>query len=139
MIQQLMRTVLVTLSLAGVVAVANPAPVSAACESGFLTFPAWYRNVIDTSTCELKSIGDGGDIALNDFIMIVIINIVEMILQLVAYAAAVMLIVGGFKYITSQGDQNSMANAKKTITNSIIGLIVAIFSVAIVNIVGGAL
>ncbi|NCU38957.1 hypothetical protein EOL96_07995 [Candidatus Saccharibacteria bacterium] len=138
MIRHILSSVLLMFSLSGVVAVAQPAVASAACDTNtFLTFPAWYRNLVQDD-CELKPIGDGG-VSLKDFITIVAINIAEIILQLVAYTAVVMLIVGGFKYITSEGDQNSMANAKKTITNSIIGLIISIFSVAIVNIVAGAL
>lgn len=136
MIKHLVSSLFIILSLSGVVAVAQPTTVSAACDSSFLTFPAWYRNLVD-GDCELKPIGDDS-VPINEFITIIAINIAEIILQLVAYTAVVMLIVGGFKYITSEGDQNSMANAKKTITNSIIGLIVSIFSVAIVNVVAGA-
>lgn len=39
---------------------------------------------------------------------------------------------GGFRYVTSYGDQTQMENAKKTITSAIIGLIVIVFSWAIV-------
>lgn len=142
MIKQFVSIVLVIASLAGVTALGYSTPVLAAsadCEPRFLTFPPWYRNLVDkgTSDCKLKSIGDDGDISLRDFITVVVINVVEIILQLVAYAAAIMLVIGGFRYITSTGDQNSMTSAKKTITNSIIGLIISLLSVAIVNAVAG--
>lgn len=123
--------------LAGVVSVAHPAPVSAACGT-FLTFPAWYRGLVDTGSCELKPIGNGGR-SLRDFILIVAMNVFEMILQLVGYASVIFLMVGGFRYMTSAGDSNAMSAAKKTITNAIIGLVISILSVGLVNVVAGAI
>jgi hypothetical protein len=126
-------------SLSGVLAIAHPSPASAACGK-LLTFPAWYDGLVkDKSSCELKEIGQGtGKVTVERFVVRVILNITEMILQLVAYATVVFLIVGGFKYITSTGDSTNMANAKKTILNSIIGLIIALLSVGIVNAVAGS-
>ena len=134
-----MRTLLVVAVLAGVVSVSYQPDVSAECGK-FLTFPAWYDGLVDNQTsCQLKPIGnESGEVSLQKFITLVILNIVEMVLQLIAYAAVVFLIVGGFRYLTSAGDSNLMSAAKKTITNAIIGLVIAIFSAAIVNVVAGA-
>lgn len=134
-----MRTLLVVAVLAGVVSVSYQPAVSAACGK-FLTFPTWYDGLVDNQTsCQLKPIGnESGEVSLQKFITLVILNIVEMVLQLIAYAAVVFLIVGGFRYLTSAGDSNLMSAAKKTITNAIIGLVIAIFSAAIVNAVAGA-
>lgn len=139
MIRKLLSALLITTSLAGVVAVAVPTPASAAC-GRLLTFPAWYKGLtVDENSCELKPVGEQADqVPFRTFVTIVIMNIAEMILQLVGYAAVVMLIIGGFKYITSSGDSNNMSSAKKTILNSTIGLVISVFSVAIVNIVSGA-
>lgn len=146
--KQLFRHALVSLavisSLSGVLAVAYPAQVSADCNR-FLTFPYWYKSLVaNKNTCELKEISNevNGNkskrVDLQTFILIVLLNITEMILQLVAYMAVAFLIVGGFKYITSTGDANGMANAKKTVLNAIIGLIIALLSVGIVNVAAGA-
>ena len=62
-----------------------------------------------------------------------------MILQIVAYIAVAFIIVGGFKYITSAGSPDGMVKARKTITNAVVGLLISIFSVAIVNVISGAL
>ncbi len=139
MIRQMMSAFLITASLAGVVAVASPAQASAAC-GRLVTFPAWYNGLTDKN-CELKPVGQADtstEVTLKTFIVRILMNIIEMILQLVAYAAVVMLIIGGFQYITSTGDSGNMSNAKKTILNSIIGLIISLFSVAIVNIIANA-
>lgn len=125
-------------SLSGVLAVAQSAPASAAC-GRLLTFPTWYNGLVkNQSSCELKEVGNGsGKVDVETFVVRILLNITEMILQLVAYASVAFLIVGGFKYITSTGDSSNIANAKKTVLNAIIGLIIALLSVGIVNAVAG--
>lgn len=43
----------------------------------------------------------------------------------VGIAAVIMVIIGGFKYVISNGDSNSINSAKNTILYAIIGLVVA--------------
>ncbi len=58
------------------------------------------------------------------------------ILSIVAgVAGVIMVIVGGFKYITAGGDSNAVGSAKSTITYAIIGLVVAAFAQIIVRFV----
>lgn len=47
--------------------------------------------------------------------------------------AVIMIIVGGFKYITSQGDATQAANARKTLIYAIAGLVVVVFAQVIVR------
>lgn len=114
---------------------AAPQPAMAACNTTLLTFPAWYRGVVDDS-CNIKSPTDSG--GLPTFIWTIGLNVIEIMLQLVGYIAVGFIIAGGFKYLTSTGSADDIAKAKKTILNAIIGLVISIFSVAIVNIVAGA-
>lgn len=118
-------------------AVITPAPVSAACSDRLLTFPAWYRGLVD-GECNVKSPKDtaGG---IGGFVWKIALNLIEAALQVVGYLAAVYLLIGGYKYITSTGTADGMAGAKKTIQNAVIGLLISIFSIAIVNVVAGAL
>jgi hypothetical protein len=51
-------------------------------------------------------------------------------------AVFVMLIIGGFKYLTSGGDPKQTESAQKTITMAIIGLVVAIASWFIISLIG---
>ena len=51
----------------------------------------------------------------------------------VAYAAVGFIIWGGFKYTKSQGDPGKLNEAKGAITNALIGLGIALGSVAIVE------
>lgn len=64
-------------------------------------------------------------------------DIINALLFLIGIVAVIMIIIGGFRYITAQGDTGQLATAKNTILYSIIGLVVAIAAFAIVNFVLG--
>ncbi|MFZ1323854.1 MAG: pilin [Candidatus Saccharimonadales bacterium] len=73
--------------------------------------------------------GNGNPIAGEDGVILRVVKIVSLA---VGVAAVLMLILGGLKYITSNGDANSISSAKNTILYALIGLAVAVFSQAIV-------
>lgn len=72
----------------------------------------------------------------------VILNVINYVLGFVGVVALAYLIYGGFRYITSGGNEESITVAKDTIINAIIGIIVIGVSAALVNFVvravGGA-
>jgi hypothetical protein len=117
-------------------AVALPQTTFAACSDHLLTFPAWYRGLTDDS-CNIKSPADTG--GLSKFIWTIALNVIEMMLQLVGYISVGFIIAGGFTYMTSTGSPDGATRARKTITNAIVGLVISIFSVAIVNVISGAI
>lgn len=120
--------------------VIHPSPVYAAnCPGGkarLLTFPAWYNGVVDDS-CNIKM--DTGEDGLRNFIIKIALNIIEMILQLASYSCIVFIMVGGFRYMTNNGDPSGLTAARITITNAVIGLVISFASVVIVNSVAGVL
>ena len=62
----------------------------------------------------------------------------EVILWLLSFAGVVvliLLIIGGFKFIASGGDPKQVEGARKTITYALIGLVVILFSFAIINLI----
>lgn len=63
-------------------------------------------------------------------------NVVRAMLGLAGIALFVLLLVGGFKYITSGGDPKAIEGAQKTITYAIIGLIVILLSFLILVLIG---
>ncbi|HET8884020.1 MAG TPA: pilin [Candidatus Saccharimonadales bacterium] len=117
-------------------AVAAPQTASAACSDRLLTFPAWFKG-LTTANCEIKSPSQVG--GLSNFIWTIALNIIEFILQLVGYIAVGFIIYGGFKYMTSAGSPDGMVKARKIIMNAVIGLLISIFSVAMVNVISGAI
>lgn len=127
----------------GSVAVDNTPPSAAVntsgsgCSDRLLTFPAWYRGLLDDN-CDVKA-PEKTQNGLSGFIWKIVLNLVEILLQLVGYVALGYLIWGGYQYILSRGESSNMVAAKQTITNAVIGLVISIASIAIVNIVTGAL
>jgi cytochrome bd-type quinol oxidase subunit 2 len=64
-----------------------------------------------------------------------IANIVNIISLVVGVAAVIMIIVGGFRFITSGGNQESVKSAKNTILYAAIGLIVVALAQIVVRFV----
>lgn len=127
---------LVALGAASLLVVAAPQTASAACQDRMFTFPTWYRGLVDDS-CEIIPPDREDESSLSNFIWKIVLNIIDMIMQLVGYASVAFLIIGGFRYMTSTGDSTKMTAAKSTIMNAIIGLVIALASVAIVNTIAG--
>lgn len=63
--------------------------------------------------------------------------VVNTLLYILGAIAVIMIIIGGFRYTLSGGDNTGVAAAKNTILYSVIGLVVAILAWAIVNFVIG--
>jgi len=108
-----------------------------ACTARFLTFPAWYRGLPRDGDCNILPPDNGTGRTLTAFIFTIVVNIIEIGLQLVAYAAVGYIIYGGFKYLTAAGDPNRITAGRKIITNALIGLVLSFMSIAIVNLVAG--
>lgn len=62
-------------------------------------------------------------------------DITNILLFLAGTIAVIMIILGGIRYATSQGDQSAITGAKNTVLYAIIGLVVTVLSYAIVNFV----
>lgn len=60
-------------------------------------------------------------------------NILNTVYFWVAIIAVIVIIIGGVKYMTSQGDASKIKSAKDTILYAIIGLIVTLLAFAITN------
>lgn len=62
-------------------------------------------------------------------------RIINALLFVTAALSVLMIVIGGFRYVVSGGDQGAVTSAKNTILYSIIGLIVSFAGYAIVNFV----
>ena len=65
----------------------------------------------------------------------VVSTVVNILLWAVGAVAVIMIVWGGFRYITSAGDTGKLTAARNTIVYSVVGLIVAILAYAIVRVV----
>jgi hypothetical protein len=129
---------------------------SAACGDGvfpttsFFGLRPWWSGVaVDNSGAQLcspvaadaanaGSIGTN-EIALSVFIWRIVFNVMEILLRVIAYAAVVFVLIGGFHMLTSSGDPGKIAKGKQTISYALIGVVIALLSGGMVAFVNQAL
>ncbi len=123
-----------------------------ACSSSFLGFPAWYDGLPrKEGTCDIAvservvqddsgaKVEDVSQDELNAFIFRIVLNIIDIALRIIGYAAVGFIIYGGFKYLTSSGSADRITSGRKIITNALIGLVISFMSVAVVNLIASYL
>lgn len=64
-----------------------------------------------------------------------VVTVVDILSLIVGAASVVMLIIGGFRYVISGGDANSISAAKNTILYAIVGLVIVALAQFIVRFV----
>lgn len=117
-----------------------PTPVFAdACDDKgrILTLKPWYyglKKESPPSDCSIVSPG-ADEAERNTMLYQIAFNIVEDLLHVVGYAAVGFIMYGGFVFMTSGGAPERAAAGRKTAMNAAIGLVIAIASVALVNLV----
>ena len=105
----------------------------------FLGMPHWYEYlkkgkqlqesngaVVSTCTPQLTEDGDGV-LSIGD-IWLIALAVVGILLRLAGIAAFFMVLFGGFKYITSQGNSDDTKSARQTIINAFIGIVITIIA-----------
>ena len=101
------------------------------------TLPVFAENEFTQESCssitdagqrEALGCNDGGTTAPK-----VVTNLLQVAISIVGIVSVVMIIVAGQRFITAQGDPAQVQQSKNMILYSVIGLIVAILSFAIVT------
>jgi hypothetical protein len=64
-----------------------------------------------------------------------ILTVINIILALAGLIAVLVLIIGGFRYVTSFGNEEAVGQAKKMIINAILGIIIIILAFVVVRVV----
>lgn len=85
------------------------------------------KNNPDTAVCKSQ----------NDNATSMIKVVINILLYIIGIIGVIMIIIGGIRYSLSGGNASQLKEAKDTIIYSVVGLIVAIMSYAIVNFVVG--
>lgn len=101
---------------------------------GLATLPT-YAACTDAKACVKEGVKGAGGNASNNNLGRLIKNIVNILLYALGAVAVVMIVIGGIKYTTSNGDSSAVTSAKNTILYAVIGLVVALLAYAIVNFV----
>ena len=76
-----------------------------------------------------------GDVATIQGLRCMIANILSIAITTIGFAGFIMLIVGSFRYLASGGNSKGTETAKNTITFAVIGLVVALSSFVILNLI----
>jgi hypothetical protein len=133
------------LSVAAAALPASVTSLGAVCQD-FLSFPSWCKGLESGGQIKHPCVVQSGqtpgpdcDIDMSAFIWTIAGNILEILLQLVGYVGVIMVIFGGFKYITAAGSASKIEEGTKTIANAMIGIIVGVLGSAIVRAVTDAL
>lgn len=65
----------------------------------------------------------------------VIKTVINILSAIVGAVSVIMIVIGGFKYVTSNGDSNNVSSAKNTILYALVGLMIVAFAQVIVQFV----
>ncbi len=90
----------------------------------FLGLPNWYQYVC------------GHDFVFPNDIPLVLLGLVDIMLRIAGIVAIAYVVFGGVKYVVSQGEPDKTSEAKGTIINALIGLMIATLAIAIVSFLG---
>lgn len=122
---RIIKTAVISLALVlGLVAVMQPAPAYAA-----------FQSDAAGEACQGVGAGNGGCTADTGRLTSLVNTVINLFSAVVGIAAVIMLIVGGFKYITSAGDSGKASSAKNTIIYAVVGLVVVALAQFIVKFV----
>ncbi|MEK7075533.1 MAG: hypothetical protein AAB948_01905 [Patescibacteria group bacterium] len=75
-----------------------------------------------------------GDVNRPDTVNTLLIRIINIILSISASFAILFVVIGGFRYITSNGNEEVAGKGRQTLVNAIIGLVIIILAYTIVRI-----
>lgn len=115
------------------------------CEqsSSFFFFPVWYKYLeigeYAGDPCAIKGPATDGQLDWNLAIPRIGLVVVEILLRIAGLVAVVFVVMGGFKYMTSQGEPENLKQAQGTIINALVGLVIAMLATAAVNVIGALL
>ena len=71
--------------------------------------------------------------------LLVVLSIIDDLLRVAALVAIAFIIVGAFRYITSQGNPDDASKAQSTVVDALIGLVIAIIAVGVVSYIGNTI
>lgn len=99
-----------------------------------VVFVPWYKYFDCTNGAP-----DTEDMKIVEVVTKVAVAIIELLTRLAGVVAVGFVLYGSVQYITSQGQPEGLKNAKSTITNALIGLLIVILAVSIIQFLGRAI
>lgn len=97
----------------------------------WLSLPSRVFAVIDRNNFGFDDAGNLGLPETENFVDVVVLGIVRWVLGLLGVAAVIMIIYGGYLWLTAGGEDKQVEDAKKTIRAAVIGLAIVLLSYSI--------
>ena len=113
------------------------AAVACPASNNFLGFPTWYEYLSKTQDAT-TGLCSPAIHSLSD-IWLIVAAVIEIMLRVSALVAVGFVIYGGFSYIISQGESDKTAQARNTIINALVGLVIAVLAAVIVAFIAGSI
>lgn len=111
----------------------------APCTGGdFFGLPTWYKYLDSTTDANGKCV-PSFDLSTPNSLWGIALAIAEMLLRVAALVAIGYIIYAGFIYMTSGGEAERAKNAKNTIINALVGLVISILAASIIAFVGNTI
>ncbi len=118
-------------------------PATCYQKSGFMGFPTWYEYLEvgpkGSDPCAIIGPQENGEFSFTKALPRIGLAITEILLRVAGVVTVAFVILGGFKYMTSQGEPDSLKKAQGTVINALIGLAISVLAVTIVGFIGGTL
>jgi len=102
--------------------------------AGLLTLAVLVLPTLVSAAVTIENVGSSLGLGSSDLKQTVL-NVISFVLSLLGLIAVVMILYGFFSLLTSSGNEDKAAFAKRVITSAMIGLVVILISWAIVNFV----
>jgi heme/copper-type cytochrome/quinol oxidase subunit 2 len=108
----------------------------------FFFLPPWWEylsgKIDGIGQCSPTLYNTAGNVQIGD-IWLVGLAVLDMLLRIAGFVAVVSIIIAGFQYQFTSGNPEKAAAARKRISNSIIGLVIALVATAGVTFIGNQL
>jgi hypothetical protein len=124
------KKIIFSAALLGMAVAPGLAPAAVSAQANIQQSLCAGANLSVTATCDPASDTEAANKV--NSLLATIINIFSLIVGVVA---VIMIIVGGFKYITSGGDSGNVTGAKNTILFAVVGLIIVALAQFVVRFV----
>ena len=102
---------------------------------GMVSAPTYVAACSSAADCVQDGVDDAGGAGSKVSLGNLIKTVVNVLLYILGAIAVIMIVIGGIKYTTSNGDSSAVTSAKNTIMYAVIGLVIAMMAYAIVNFV----
>ena len=123
MVRKALMSILLIVGLFGAPLLAAPSvgavDVFGGCKNSGVSCSAVKQNNLDTKSDNI------------------VLRVMRIVLMALGAISVLMIVIGGIKFATSQGDSSAVTSAKNTVLYAVIGLVVALMAGAIVGFVTG--